>query len=101
MDESRDTEFEAIGESRDAELGKQLEAFGEPAHGPDYWRDVRQAVAAAKAEAKEAQSTAGEARRPSFGARLRAALAPRRARLAFAAAAIAAVTAVALLAGLP
>ncbi len=96
MDEARDTGLEAMDEARDTELGKQLETFGEPDHGPEYWSDVRLAVAEAKAEA------AGEARRrPVFGRRLRAALSPRRARLALAVAAIAAVTAAVLLAGLP
>jgi hypothetical protein len=84
-----------MDETRDTELGQQLETFGEPDHGPEYWRDVRQAVAAAKAEA------AAEDRRPGFGARLRATFAPRRARLALAAVAVAAVAAVVLLVGVP
>jgi hypothetical protein len=97
MDETRDKKLDAMDESRDAELGKQLEAFGEPDHGPDYWRDVRLAVN----EATAAEETAGDARRTGFGSRLRAAFVPRRARLALAAVAIAAVTATALLVGLP
>jgi hypothetical protein len=97
MDETRDTKLDAMGESRDSELGKQLEAFGEPDHGDDYWRDVRLAVN----EAKAAEEAAGEARPAGFGDRLRAVFAPRRARLALAAAAIAALTAAVLLAGLP
>ena len=95
MDETRDTAFESMDETRDTELGRHLESVGEPDHGPEYWRDVRLAVAEAKAEA------AAEARRPSFGRRLRAAFAPRRVRLALAAAAVAAVAAATLLVGLP
>jgi molybdopterin biosynthesis enzyme MoaB len=87
MDESRHAELDAMDETRDAELGRQLEAFGEPEHGPAYWRDVRQAVA--------------KTRRPSFGGRLRASFAPRRVRLALAAAAVAVVAAATLLVGLP
>ena len=51
MDETRDTDFDPINGTRDDELGRQLEAFGEPDHGPEYWSDVRRAVAEAKAEA--------------------------------------------------
>jgi hypothetical protein len=80
-----------MDETRDTELGRQLEAFGEPDHGPDYWRAVRQVVAEA----------AAEARRPGFGRRLRAALGPRRTRLALAAAALAAAAAAVVLVGLP
>ena len=80
-----------MDETRDAELGRQLEALAEPDHGPEYWRDVRLGVAGASADL----------RRPSLGRRLRALLAPRRVRLALAAAALVAVTAAALLAGLP
>ena len=95
MDETRDTAFESMDETRDTELGRHLESVGEPDHGPEYWRDVRLAVAEAKAEA------AAEARRPSFGRRLRVALAPRRTRLALAAVVVAAVAAATLLVGLP
>ena len=91
MDETRDTRFESMGESRDTELGRQLDAFGEPDHGPDYWRDVRLSVAEASREARQ----------PGFWRRLRAAFAPRRMRLALAAAALAAAAAVVVLVGLP
>jgi hypothetical protein len=99
MDETRDTELEAVDETRDTGLGRKLEVFGEPEHGPDYWRHVRLSVAEAKAEAAaEAES---ETRRPGFSRRLRVVFAPRRARLALAAVAVAAVAAAALLVGLP
>jgi len=84
-----------MDETRDTELGRQLETISEPEHGPEYWRNVRLVVAEAAAE------NAAVARRPSFGRRLRAALAPRRARLALAAVALAAVAAGVLLVGLP
>jgi hypothetical protein len=80
-----------MDESRDKELGRQLEAFGEPDHGPGYWPDVRLRMAEA----------AAEARRPGIGHRLRAAFAPRRARLALAAAALLAVATAVVLVGLP
>jgi hypothetical protein len=80
-----------MDEIRDSELGRQLEALGDPEHGPDYWRDVRLAVAEASAEV----------RRRGFGRRLRAALAPRWARLALAGAACAVATAAVLLVALP
>lgn len=80
-----------MDETRDTELGRGLAAFGEPDHGPEYWREVRLRVAEA----------AAEDRRPSLGRRLRAALARRPLRLALAAATVAAVAAAALLAGLP
>ena len=68
-----------------------MEVLGEPDHGPEYWRQVRLAVAGA----------AADARRPGIGRRLRAVFARRPLRLALAAAVVAAVTAAALLAGLP
>ena len=80
-----------MDETRDTELGRSLDALGEPDHGPEYWREVRLRVAEAAAEGG----------RPSIRRRLRAAFARRPLRLALAAAAVAAVTAVALLAGLP
>jgi hypothetical protein len=105
MDETRDSEFEAMDQKRDTELGRQLVAFGEPEHGPDYWREVRQAVAEAKAgsaaETAAAVKVADVARGPGLGRRLRDAFVPRRARLALAAVAVAAVTGAALLVGLP
>jgi len=84
-----------MDESRDTELGRQLEAFGEPDHGPEYWRDVRLRVAEAKADA------AAKAGRPSFGRRLRAAFALRRARLALVAAVLAAAATAVVFVGLP
>ena len=80
-----------MDETRDAELGRQLEAVIEPDHGPEYWRDVRLQVAKASAEAQ----------RSGLGRRLRAAVAPRRVRLALAAAALIAAATVAVLVGVP
>lgn len=80
-----------MNETRDAELGRQLEALAEPDHGPEYWRDVRLQVAKASAEAQ----------RSGLGRRLRAAVAPRRVRLALAAAALIAAATVAVLVGVP
>jgi hypothetical protein len=80
-----------MDETRDTELGRSLEVLGEPEHGPEYWRQVRLLVAEA----------AAEARRPSIWRRLLAALGRRPLRLALVAAAVAALVAVALLAGLP
>lgn len=88
-----------MDETRDTELGRELQAFGEPDHGPEYWRDVRLAVAQAKAETSAEESLG--VRRLSVGRRLRAAFAPRRARLALAAAALVAAAAVGVLIGLP
>jgi hypothetical protein len=79
-----------MDETRDTELGRQLETLGEPDHGPGYWPDVRLRMAEAAA-----------ARRPGFGHRLRAAFAPRLARLALAAAALVAVATAMVLVGLP
>lgn len=103
MDETRDTELDAMSESRDSELGRQLETCGEPEHGPDYWRAVRLAVDEVKAEAAEeaAEWIGEEVRRPGRLGRLRAAFALRRVRLALAAVAVAAAAASALLVGLP
>jgi hypothetical protein len=86
-----ETGLEAMRETRDMEMGRQLEAFGEPDHGPEYWRDVRLRVAEASQEG----------RMHSFGRRLLAAFARRRVRLALAAAALAAAAAVVVLVGLP
>jgi hypothetical protein len=95
MDETRDTDRRAVDETRDDELGRRLEAFGEPEHGTAYWRDVRRAVAEAKAGA------APGARHQGWWRRLHAAFAPRRLRLALATIAVAAVAAAVLLAGMP
>jgi hypothetical protein len=81
-----------MDEIRDRELGEKLQAIAEPEHGPENWYQMRLRVAAA---ADERQPRAG------FGARLRCALGTRRLRIAFAAAAFAAVAAAAVLFGLP
>jgi hypothetical protein len=88
-----------MDETRDTGLGRELEAFGEPEHGPEYWRNVRVAVAQAKSEA--ASEAPSETRRPGFASRLRAAFVPRRVRLALAAAAVAAVAVAVILVGVP
>jgi hypothetical protein len=114
MDEYRDTDLgrhlEAVGEpghgpgywravrsqaasasTRDVDLGRHLEALGEPGHGPGYWRAVRAQIA----EASRPARTSGVWRRLLGG------LAWRPVRLAVVAAALAAVAAAVLLAGLP
>jgi hypothetical protein len=84
-----------MDETRDTELGRQLETFGEPDHGSDYWRDVRLSIAKAKAGA------ATQTARWRVGRRLRAALPSPRARVALVAAALVAAATVVVFAGLP
>jgi hypothetical protein len=79
-----------MDETRDVELGRELEALAEPEHGADYWRQVRRQVA-----------EAGEARRHGRWYGVRTVVARRTLRLALAGLAMAAVAAVAVLVGLP
>ncbi len=114
-----------MDETRDTELGRRLQALGEPAHAAGYWEAVRVRVAAAAGrdtelgrrlevlgepehaagywQAVRAQ-VAGVSRRPQPAGtwrRLRGALSLRPVRLALAAAALAAVAVAVLLSGLP
>ena len=74
-------------ETRDVELGRELEALAEPDHAAEYWREVRRQVA-----------EAGAARRHGRFHRARALFAPRWLRLALIGLAM---VVVALLVGLP
>lgn len=115
-----------MDERRDTELGRRLQAVGEPGHGPGYWEDVRRQVAAAASGRdmelgrlldavdepehrpgywQEVRSRVAEASRrdgaPGLWRRLPAVFARRPVRLALAGAALAVLAAVALLSGLP
>jgi hypothetical protein len=79
-----------MDETRDVELGRELEVLSEPEHSSEYWRDVRLQV-----------REAVEARRRSPLRRLHAAFAPRKLRFALAVLALATAAVAVLLTGLP